>query len=103
MAALVALSQLLCARRKGKVMMMILVRSIPGRPSCWMTKRIKSLSDEQVHHNKVMEDASKWKAKNNELKYRFNLLKKYQEMKDMKNGQKTDSYAVPRNVGSCQQ
>jgi hypothetical protein len=53
-----------------------------------MTKRIKSLSDEQVHHNKVMEDASKWKAKNDELEYRFNLLKKYQEMKDMKMSKK---------------
>ena len=46
------------------------------------------MSDEQVHHNKVMEDASKWKAKNDELEYRFNLLKKYQEMKDMKMSKK---------------
>ena len=46
-------------------------------------KKSKQL-DEQVRHNKVMEDTCKWKAKNDELEYKFNVMKKYQEMKDMK-------------------
>jgi hypothetical protein len=31
-----------------------------------------------------MEEMARWKAKNDELEYKFNVIKKYREMRDMK-------------------
>lgn len=47
-----------------------------------------SALNEQVRHNKAMEETAKWKSKNDELEYKFNVIKKYREMRDMKMSKK---------------
>jgi hypothetical protein len=37
--------------------------------------------EEQVRHNKAMEETAKWKAKNDELEDKINVMKKYREMR----------------------
>jgi hypothetical protein len=39
--------------------------------------------EEQIRHNQVMEDAVMWKAQNDKLEYKVNLIKKYGELKEL--------------------
>jgi hypothetical protein len=61
----------------------------------YKTKRF----EEVVRHNKVLEDTAKWKARNDEveykknlLEYKFILLKRYREMKDEMKMSKTQIF-----------
>jgi hypothetical protein len=58
-----------------------------GNIKTWITELNDKKSkkhDEQIRHNKAMEETAKWKAKNDELEYKFNVIKKYQEMRNLK-------------------
>jgi hypothetical protein len=53
----------------------------------WMAELNEKKSrqfDEQRRHNKAIEETAMWKAKNDELEYKFNVIKRYREMRKMK-------------------